>query len=362
VTDDFPSPDSGEHGENPEEVLGEVWNALDVLPAARSTPNLASSTIEMAAVSIVRDTDAARLEKVSSGDRTRWMVAGVIVAACLTAGFVTGSATSGNRRSAWGPELTVVIRHLDVLEEAGSVGFLEAFAQGDYTPPMFVSRESGRRGRPDEDSGDDPPDGPAERGEPFARPAVPTPELDAALADFQLMFFGGELPQPITPADALRGGSAGGGMEGDLGDPATKAAFDFEVNRLAFGELAPSQRDAYITLAETLADPRRSDLVAAARLWHAWVTFADPVERAGLVKLPASERVEWLERRMRQWRRFMPGRSSDDEREEDQQSPQRPRSGGGRGPGGPPRRSPDATFRFDDGFRQFGGSSDSNDR
>jgi hypothetical protein len=316
----------------------------------------------MAAVSIVRDTDAARLESVSSGDRTRWMVAGVIVAACLTAGFVTGSATSGNRRSAWGPELTVVIRHLDVLEEAGSVGFLEAFAQGDYTPPMFVSRESGRRGRPDEDSGDDPPDGPAERGEPFARPAVPTPELDAALADFQLMFFGGELPQPITPADALRGGSAGGGMEGDLGDPATKAAFDFEVNRLAFGELAPSQRDAYITLAETLADPRRSDLVAAARLWHAWVTFADPVERAGLVKLPASERVEWLERRMRQWRRFMPGRSSDDEREEDQQSPQRSRSGGGRGPGGPPRRSPDATFRFDDGFRQFGGSSDSNDR
>lgn len=360
MTDDASSPGSGESGQAPEDMLGDVWNALDVLPAARSTPNLASSTIEMAAVSVARNgPSTVQLDRTSVADRTRWMAAGVIVAACLAAGFVTGSAGSSGRRSPRGHELMVVVKHLEVLEEAGSLSFLEAFAKGDYTPPMFVGRESPRRGRPDAGPGDAPRGGPPGRDESSGRPQVPTPDLDAAIADFRLAFLeGGEPTPPSLPSELAVSQETVGG-EGEPMDGTTDAAFAFELNRLAFGELAPSQRDALIALAEAFADPQRSDLIDAARLWHAWVTFADPVERAGLIELPTNERLEWLERRMRQWRRFMPGRPGEGDRPD---GPPGGRSGGGRGPGGPPRRGPDQPPRFGgDSVRHFGTSRDTGD-
>ena len=330
MTDESRSPANAPHDETPADVLGDLWNALDVLPAARSTPNLASSTIEMAAVSVARAAAPSSPARPPAADRWRWMAAGVIVAACLTAGFVTGSA--GSRRSPRGPDLMVVIKHLKVLQEAGSVAFLEAFAKGDYLPPMFGSRDSQRRGRSEDgsDEGDEAADQPS-RQEPFARSMVPTPELDAALADFRRALLDDQPPPPRPSGEPA--GEAGDDADGEPADAATDAAVEFEVNRIAFGELAPSQREAYVALAAALANPQRSDLVNAARLWHAWVAFADPVERAGLVELPTSERLEWLERRMRQWRRFLPGRSGDGDRSEGPPG----RGGNGRGPGGPPR-------------------------
>ncbi len=343
-------------GDAPEEMLGDVWDALDVLPSARSTPNLASSTIEMAAVSLGAPQGATGSAKGPAGsppavDHWKWLAASVIVAACLTAGFVTGSASS-NRRSPRTPELAVVIRHLEALEEAGSVGFLEAFAKGDYTPPMFSGRDGQRRGRPEtlgpDDSAADGGEGDAavnDEGDQIERRLVAAPELDAALADFHQAFVEG-LPVPLAPVSAEETG-------GELFGDAINAVQQFEINRLAYGELPPTQREALLTLAETLADPQRSDLVEAARLWHAWVAFADPVERAGLVELPGDERLEWLDRRMRQWRRFRPGESGrgDAGRPEgpppgQEGGPPRPPGvrggGGGLGPGGPPRRGPDS--------------------
>lgn len=357
MTDDASSSSSGESGEAPEDMLGDVWSALDVLPAARSTPNLASSTIEMAAVSVARsEPTAVRLDAMSVADRTRWMVAGVIVAACLAAGFVTGSAGSGGQRSPRGYELMVVVKHLEVLEEAGSVSFLEAFAKGDYTPPMFVGRESPRRDRPDDGPRDSPRGELPSRDEPQGRPPVPTPELDAAIADFRLAFLEGREPTPPSVPSELTVSQETVGAEGEPMDGTTEAAFAFELNRLAFGELAPSQRDALTALAEAFADPQRSDLVDAARLWHAWVTFADPVERAGLIELPTNERLEWLERRVRQWRRFMQGRPGEGERPDGSPAG---RSGGGRGPGGSPRRGPDQPPRLGGNpVREFGSGRD----
>lgn len=360
MADDFHVPNGSDREENPEDLLGDVWTALDVLPTARSTPSLASSTIEMAAVSIARDAPLpARSGNKSAADRSRWTVAGVIVAACLAAGFVAGSAGPGVLRSPRGPELMAVVKHLGVLEEAGSVGFLEAFAEGDYTPPVFLSRESLRRGRPE--SGADNGDRATltDQGETSGRPAVATPELDDALADFQLVFLEGQSVLPFSPPSDLPGSEGESGSKAERVEEAHQAAVDFEVNRLAFYELPPSQREAFVSLAESLADPQRSDLVEAARLWHAWVTFADPVERAGLVELPTSERLEWLDRRMRQWRRFMPGRPGDGERSDETPGI---RSGGSRGPGGPPRRGPDTPSRFGgDLFRRPGGSRDTGD-
>ena len=331
MTDESRSPANAPHDETPADVLGDLWNALDVLPAARSTPNLASSTIEMAAVSVARATAPPPPSgPPPAADRWRWMVAGVIVAACLTAGFVTGSAGS-SRRSLRGPELMVVIKHLKVLQEAGSVAFLEAFAKGDYLPPMLGGRDGQWRGRSDDGSAKSGDAGQESgRQEPLPRPLVPTPELDAALADFRRALLEDQLLPP--PSDEPAGEAVSDG-DGESANAANDAAAEFEVNRIAFGELAPSQREAYVALAEALVDPQRSDLGDAARLWHAWVAFADPVERAGLVELPTSERLEWLERRMRQWRRFLPGRSGDGERSGDAPG----RGGSGRGPGGPPR-------------------------
>lgn len=320
MTDDAPQSEGSQHDDSPEDMLGDVWDALDVLPAARSTPSLASSTIEMAAVSVAGRGQSSRSSTDAAVDgRRRWIVASLIVAASLTAGLLTGSSGSA-RRLPRPPELAVVIKHLETLQEAGSVAFLEAFSKGDYTLPFG---RDGRRGR--SDGPENGSDSDANRSEPAEPRVVPARELDAALSDFRLAFVDGE-PVPPPPSE----------MDGDLLDEPEEAVQQFELNRLIFNELPPSQRDAYVSLAEELVNPQRSDLVDAARLWHGWVTFADPVERAGLVELPMNERLEWLDRRMWQLRRFMPGRTGDGDRSDGR--PGSPgRGGSGRGPGGPPR-------------------------
>lgn len=326
MTDESPQSEGIPHDESPEGVLGDVWDALDVLPAARSTPSLASSTIEMAAVSVAGRGQVSRSSTDAAVDgRVRWIVASLIVAASLTAGLLTGSSGSA-RRLPRPPEVAVVIKHLEVLQEAGSVAFLEAFAKGNYTLPFG---RDGRRGRPD--GAEDGSDGNADRSEPAEPRFVPAPELDAALSDFRLAFVYGEFVVP-SPPDGPEAGD-------NPSDALRENVLQFEVNRLTFNDMPPSQRDAYVALAEELAKPQRSDLVDAARLWHGWVAFADPVERAGLVELPMSERLEWLDRRVRQWRRFMPGRGGDGDRSDGQFGPPG-RGGSGRGPGGifrPPR-------------------------
>lgn len=321
MTAESPQSEGSPHDESPEDVLGDVWDALDVLPAARSTPSLASSTIEMAAVSVAGRGQASRSSTDAAVDgRVRWIVASLIVAASLAAGLLTGGAGSG-RRLPRPPELAVVIKHLETLQEAGSVAFLEAFSKGDYTLPTLG--RDGRRGRPD--GPENGLDSDATSVEPAEPRVVPARELDAALSDFRLAFLDGE---PVGPPPSE--------LDGDLFDEPQDAVQQFEVNRLTFNDMPPSQRDAYVLLAEELVNPQRSDLVDAARLWHGWVTFADPVERAGLVELPMNERLEWLDRRMWQLRRFMLGRPGDGDRSDGRPGPPG-RGGSGRGPGGPPR-------------------------
>lgn len=323
MTDDAPQSEGSPHDDSPEDVLGEVWDALDVLPAARSTPSLASSTIEMAAVSVAgREQPSRASADIAVDGRFRWIVASLIVAASLTAGLLTGSSGSA-RRLPRPPEVAVVIKHLEALQEAGSVAFLEAFAKGDY--PLLFGRD-GRRARPD--GAEDGSDGNADGSEPAEPRFVPAPELDAALSDFRLAFVHGEFVVPSPPDQPEADGNPSDALREDV--------LQFEVNRLTFNDMPPSQRDAYVALAEELAKPQRSDLVDAARRWHGWVAFVDPVERAGLVELPMSERLEWLDRRVRQWRRFAPGRGGDGDRPEGQFGPPG-RGGSGRGPGGPPR-------------------------
>lgn len=321
--------------DSPAEVLGDLWAALDVLPEATSSPRLAATTVEMATVSVSRGRPPLRSDRAGGSSATRrWAVAGVIVAASLAAGFVTGTAGRGGRLPT-PAETVVVIRHLDVLREAGSVAFLEAFAAGDFTPPPAAVRGwDGTRREPSEAAG-------AAPGEPGGMREPPEselvfPQLEAALADFRyaLRRAGETSPQPAgadlePPSDA---------------EDSEESRRKFEANRISFRELPPSQRDDYKLLAEALVDPRRPELVEAAKRWHVWVAFADPVERAGLVDLPTSERLEWLARRQRQWRRFyQPGRPGLEGERVPFDRPGRPtgpRPSGGRFGDGPPRRGP----------------------
>jgi hypothetical protein len=305
-------PERGSSSEEaPADLLGNVWDALDVL----------------------QPSNAARAGGRGPGAR-QWALAGVIVAACLAAGFVTG--TAGRGSGLYSPaETEAVIRHLDILREAGSVAFLEAFASGGFVTPPAALRgwDSPRRPLPDDAASQ--PDG--LREQPGTELAFP--QLDAALVDFGRVF---------RPEEATSSGLTGveAAAASDVNDIDTEEQRrTFEAHRMSLREMPPSQREDYKLLAEALVDPRRRELVEAAKRWHLWVAFADPVERAGLVDLPTNERLEWLARRQRQWRRFSqpPRGGPEGDRGPGEWSPGRPqgpRPAGGRAGEEPPRRGP----------------------
>lgn len=234
-----------------------AWDMLDLLPKGAPHPSLTSTTIEMAAVTTAEA--GGRMGKTSfRADGQRWAIAGVIVAASLAAGFVAGST---QRPPVGGSPavLAAVDRHLPVLREAGTLDFLEAIARRGPPLPRRFSRPP--RGGP----ADEPPE------------IEPYPQLDAAVDDFRAAFFVAGEPPPRRPWPPDR-------------IPA--------VERLSANELR-----SLMATARALGDPSRPELVEAAKAWHQWVIASDPVERRILPTLGTKERLEWIERRSRPWRR-----------------------------------------------------------
>jgi hypothetical protein len=155
----LPPPVDDAAATDPSLALGEVWELLDVLPAAAASPDMMATTIEMAAVPA-----GEMMSRTGSGATTarggrpaeaaawppvrQWLPGAAIVLASLLAGIAVGRATVPN------PEWTIlaslpVVQHLDLLREAGSVGFLEAVAKGGYPPPRRPPpAHSMRRSRP----------------------------------------------------------------------------------------------------------------------------------------------------------------------------------------------------------------------
>lgn len=79
-------PHDGE-SDTPQGVLGDVWAALDVLPAAAMPASMTATTIEMAAVtSRGRSAAAERSFGV-------WLLAAVVVVGCFAIGLVLGRMT-----------------------------------------------------------------------------------------------------------------------------------------------------------------------------------------------------------------------------------------------------------------------------
>jgi len=285
-------PAAEESSRVPSDALGGVWDALDLLPRSVAPPSLTSTTLEMAAVA-AGGRPLARVSRAPSGAPIplwKWGVA----AACVAGAFVGGVVAS--RSTLLDPDQRILenlplMRHFDVLREAGSIGFLEGVARGNYPPPRrFLFGRPGEPGRP-EGRGENRPGerpGPGERRPP-PEEVVRYRELDACLAELPSAPFG-TVEGKILDARRL-----------EVGDLSAAARRSLADSAQAFRDLTPSQRHDIEETARLFAggeagDLRRQELLAAARLWHQWVESRDPADRQAVIQLNAADRLEWLDR------------------------------------------------------------------
>ena len=266
-----PTPVDDAAATDPSLALGEVWELLDVLPAAAASPDMMATTIEMAAVPA-----GEMMSRTGSGATTarggrpaeaaawppvrQWLPGAAIVLASLLAGIAVGRATVPT------PESTIlaclpVVQHLDLLREAGSVGFLEAVAKSGYPPP--------RRPPPAQSKADVRED---------------AEEFDAAIAALRTA---GDVTTSRETLAARR--------EQVLQMPDT-ARRQLERSAGTFQRLSGADRSDLVALVRALADPSREQLIKAAQTWHLWVQLRDPADRRDVIDLSAEDRLEWLDR------------------------------------------------------------------
>ena len=334
----LPTPVDDAAATDPSLALGEVWELLDVLPAAAASPDMMATTIEMAAVpsgemmsqtgSGAMTTRGGPAEAAAWPPVRQWLPGAAIVLASLLAGIAVGRATALN------PEWSIlaslpVVQYLDLLREAGSVGFLEAVAKGGYPPP--------RRPPPAQSKADVRND---------------AEEFDATIAALRTA---GDVTTSRETLAARR--------EQVLQMPDT-ARRQLERSAGTFQRLSGADRSDLVALVRALADPSREQLIKAAQTWHLWVQLRDPADRRDVIDLSAEDRLEWLDRWTRLDSRQEPrqdGRDGRDpmrpyfEREWDnrRRPPPRPRGPGqglgpGMGPGQGPRPGPGMAPPFND--------------
>jgi len=282
-------PDDASGSGLPADDLGEIWGALDALPRASASTDMAATTVDMAAVTTARSASrpTIRFGAGRPGAWREWLLPAVAVAGSLMAGIVAGRVTAPD------PDVRILeylplVRHLPLLEEAGSVKFLQALAARRNQQPLRMPPEM-------------------LRGE--------EQEFDAAVADLQQDHALGSAARPLVEDRRL----AIAILDGDDRDAIERSA-------AVFHELSKAEQRDLAAVAAVLADPEREELRAAARLWHLIIAASDPPDRKNIIALAADERLEWLERRsrMREWMGERRG-----------QPPAGVEGGPPRGPGGP---------------------------
>lgn len=267
---------------DPALALADVWDLLDVLPAASASPDMMATTIEMAAVPTAGAASAtvpARsrhgasqgggVARTTTGPSLRqWLPGAALVLGCLVIGIAAGRATVPNPDAAILASLPIV-QHVDLLREAGSVAFLEAVAKGGYQPPR----------RP-----------PAVQSKAAVREDAE--EFDAAIAALR--------------ADGTRNAdreTVARRREQVLRMPDAERR-QLERSVETFTRLSGADRSELVAVGRALADPSRGQLLRAARLWHLWVQLRDPADRRDVIELSAEDRLEWLDRATRFGARF----------------------------------------------------------
>jgi hypothetical protein len=291
----------------PAQDLADVWRMLDVLPRAESSIDMAATTVDMVAVAVDRGGYPAAAPGASLGAR-RWFLPAAAVATSLVAGVVAGRVTAPD------PDLRILenlplIRHVGMLEEAGSVRFLQALATGNHPPPPRLPPEIAQQ---------------------------ESREFDAAIRDLEADHaWGGDAARLVAERRAAL----------VTASPQQRDALERGVT--AFLAMTSGQRRDLAAVATALADPRRTQLRDAARTWHMLIAATNPPDRRDIVELDADARLEWLDRRqqrIRDWDRGErrgpppggPGQPPPDGVPRGPEGPGgRPRWPGGRGEGGP---------------------------
>lgn len=286
---------------SPAEALAGVWEALDVLPRSVASPALTATTVEMAAVAVRRAGETG----VNRGRLVRgWWMPGLAIVGGLGLGLVAGRSTAPDP-DVRALEYLPVIRHIEALREAGSVGFLTAVADRDFPPVRrfgpFARPGDGRPGdtrggEPTAEgvtSGDPPGEKPAAEkaaGERSAGPPVPA-ELEAAIAGLQGEPLGKAVPADVLSRRRADVEAASADDRRRLADRVSEFMGLSEVARYDVLELARF-------LADTSADrsAEREKLLAAAAVWHQYLAMRDPAERGDVVDLTPEERLESLDR------------------------------------------------------------------
>ncbi len=261
---------------DPAADLADVWEMLDVLPAASAAADMAATTVDLMAV---------RLSPQGSSPGSRgwlvlqgWLAPTATVVGALIAGIVLGRVTI--------PDPVVenlpFIRHIDLLQEAGSLEFLEQLAEL-MTTDRPVQPRWFRLARDPE----------SVRAEALEFDA----EVDVLRQDFAAQ---------TTAARAARLAAVGPERRDRL-----------EKSAETFFSLSPIDRREVEAVARGLADPRGDRLREAARLWHVIVAATPPPMRRGIVEMRLEDRMEWLQRPAGGEGRFDPrpdGRGRDDDR------------------------------------------------
>lgn len=252
----------GGEGRSPDHDLADIWGVLDALPRTTASADMAATTVDMAAVTVKKKIARPGIFT-AGGAASSWRTMlwpAVTVVASLVTGVVVG------RSTVLDPDTRVLeylplVRHLALLEEAGSVKFLQSLAARRNQQPLRMPPDMLR----DEEQ-----------------------EFDAAVADIEKDHVWGREATPLLADRRM----AVAMMESDEREAIERSAAVFQG-------LTKSRQRELVSVAAALADPKREELRAAARLWHLIIAASDPPDRKNIVELDAESRLEWLERRSR---------------------------------------------------------------
>jgi len=267
---------------DPSLALADVWDLLDVLPAAAASSDMLATTIEMAAVPGMASSmapgagfsETGRGGTTGSGDRIIhtterppvwwWPMALATVLTSLVIGIAAGRATAPNPESGVLATLPIA-QHVELLRELGSVAFLQEVARRDYPAPRRPPRAQS------------PADVQADAEE-FAaaieslRTGVRTLEPDG----YSRETLAARREQVLQLSDEER------------------RQLDKSVR--AYQRLSAADRLELAAVGQALTDPDSESLLQAARLWHQWIQFRDPAERRDVIELGTADRLESLDR------------------------------------------------------------------
>jgi hypothetical protein len=276
-----PPPNDGADAPDPALALADVWDLLDVLPAAAASSDMLATTIEMAAVTGTPGTagTGARRSQTGSGVndsggrtvRTRerapawwWPTALAIVLASLLIGIAAGRATVPNPETGVLANLPIT-QHFDLLREAGSVGFLEQVAERDYPAPRRPPRSLSP-----------------------ADVRADAEEFDAAIESLR------KGVQSLEADGASRETLAA--RRDQVLELSDEERRQLEKSMRAYQRLSAADRLELTALARAISAPGGESLLQAARLWHLWIQYRDPADRRDVIELGIADRLECLDR------------------------------------------------------------------